>query len=132
MSDLETGALRSDEELRKAVHRFQRLAGLRQTGQMDQDTINFMRRPRCGMADLLTEGRWTATEGGGHHRRHRRVPSQVRGGHERYSWQPQQYTFGPSKWNRTQLTFRCAATFDQISNDLFGVSFGYPLTLCRM
>ena len=97
-SDLESGALRTDDELRRSIRQFQRIAGLTQTGHFDQNTIEIMRKPRCGMADLLEVGRWTANDeedGSAEYRqqRHSGGPGEIRssmaGGHHRQQWQPQ-------------------------------------------
>jgi len=98
-SDLETGALRTAAELRRAIRHFQRVADVRQTGRLDADTVAAMKRPRCGMADLLTAGHWTAPSSD-HTRRHRH-------GHWTGHHGPaQEYAFGPSKWHKTTLTYR--------------------------
>ena len=138
-SDMETGALRTDTELRRAIRQFQRVAGLRPTGRLDTQTLAFMQRPRCGMADIIDDGRWTVNIGGGggghrpehlHHRvRHGRAEGRRDGGDNMYGsdtngggldhhlWpSPQQYVFGPSKWNRTQLTFRSVVTLTSFTH----------------
>ena len=100
-SDLETGALRTEEELQRAVRHFQRVANIRQTGRLDADTIAAMKRPRCGMADLLTDGHWTAPT------TYERHPHRHRHGHHAAAHGPaQEYAFGPSKWHNTTLTYR--------------------------
>ena len=99
-SDLETGALRTEAELRRAVRHFQRVANIRQTGRFDAETVAAMKRPRCGMADLLTVGHWTAPNTDhDHSRRHRH-------GHWAGHGPAQEYAFGPSKWHKTTLTYR--------------------------
>jgi len=105
-SDLETGALRTEQELRRAIRHFQRVANVDQTGRLDAETVAAMKRPRCGMADLLTAGHWTAPaahhDGSHHHHRHGHQSS---GQH--WSHGPaQEYAFGPSKWHKTTLTYR--------------------------
>ena len=101
-SDLETGALRTEQELRRAVRHFQRVAGVRQTGRVDAETAAAMKRPRCGMADLLMTGHWTApttTHGANqsHHYHHH---------HGTRHGPAQPYAFGPSKWHKTTITYR--------------------------
>lgn len=97
-SDLETGALRTEEELRRAVRHFQRVAGVRQTGRLDSETVAAMKRPRCGMADLLMTGHWTAPPAYHANQSHRH------GHHHHGPAQP--YAFGPSKWHKTTITYR--------------------------
>ena len=101
-SDLETGALRTEAELRRAIRHFQRVANVRPTGRLDPATLAAMRRPRCGMADLLTEGHWAApaTHDDDHTRRHGHR------GHWTGHGPAQEYAFGPSKWHKTSLTYR--------------------------
>ena len=52
--DLETGALRSKEEIERAVKVFQRFARLNVTGELDGPTRHQMSKPRCGNADIIT------------------------------------------------------------------------------
>ena len=47
-----TGALQT---LDSAVTRFQAFAGLEQTGELDRETVNLMREPRCGVKDIVEE-----------------------------------------------------------------------------
>ena len=51
-SDMETGALRTQEEMRRAIREFQTMARLPVTGQFDAATVEKMHMPRCGMADV--------------------------------------------------------------------------------
>lgn len=76
-ANLETGALRSQAELDNAVREFQRMAGLKETGELDQKTIDKMKSPRCGMADMNSS-----------------------------SAGPQRFTLGPSKWDKNDITYR--------------------------
>ena len=63
-SDFETGgALRTEEELRQAVTQFQRFTGLPQTGELDANTAEMMRRPRCGMPDIEPESQSSGRRG---------------------------------------------------------------------
>ena len=47
-----TAALRS---INSAVTSFQAFAGLKQTGELDAQTMEMMRTPRCGVKDVLDE-----------------------------------------------------------------------------
>merc|ERR550532_3449711 len=65
-SDIETGALRTEEELRKAIRKFQSWASIPVTGNMDKATLDKMASKRCGVADNIGSGgghvrtkRWT-------------------------------------------------------------------------
>lgn len=51
-SNIETGNLRTMEQLQEAVRLFQSFANLDPTGKIDRDTLELMRKPRCGAPDL--------------------------------------------------------------------------------
>ncbi|XP_058128393.1 matrix metalloproteinase-2-like [Anopheles coustani] len=51
-SNIETGNLRTIEELENAVRRFQTYGGLEPTGKMDEATVALMEKPRCGAPDF--------------------------------------------------------------------------------
>ena len=76
-SDVETGEMRSENELRKAVRAMQEFAGMKPTGELDDRTIEMMRRPRCGNSDYITKN----------HRMKR-------------------YVLGPSSWPKKTLKWR--------------------------
>uniref|UniRef100_A0A182N3Z3 Peptidoglycan binding-like domain-containing protein n=1 Tax=Anopheles dirus TaxID=7168 RepID=A0A182N3Z3_9DIPT len=50
-SNIETGNLRTIDELEKAVRNLQSFGGLEPTGTIDEPTLELMRRPRCGAPD---------------------------------------------------------------------------------
>jgi len=75
-ANLETGALRSKQELETAIRKFQQMAQLRVTGELDSDTIQQMKKPRCGIPDVNS------------------------------SSGPQDFALGPSKWEKNDLSFR--------------------------
>ncbi|XP_068684571.1 uncharacterized protein [Montipora foliosa] len=50
--DPRTGNLRSQQDLEKSIKMLQRYAGLKETGQMDADTIKLMGKSRCGVSDF--------------------------------------------------------------------------------
>jgi len=52
-SDIETGALRTEEEVQRAVREFQHYYGIKATGELDQLTLEAMGRERCGVVDVL-------------------------------------------------------------------------------
>ncbi|XP_070543592.1 matrix metalloproteinase-14-like [Ptychodera flava] len=78
--DLKAGQLRTGEELEEGIKRFQRMANITVTGEMDDKTMEMMNRPRCGMPDMMG----TMDEG----RRQRR------------------YSAGPVAWPKNDLTYR--------------------------
>nr|XP_019548633.2 matrix metalloproteinase-2-like [Aedes albopictus] len=76
-SNIETGNLRTMEQLQEAVRLFQNFANLDPTGKIDQDTLELMRKPRCGAPDLPSSRDFMPSNSLSplqfqHHRRHRR------------------------------------------------------------
>ncbi|KAL7635601.1 UNVERIFIED_CONTAM: hypothetical protein RMT77_014670 [Armadillidium vulgare] len=55
MSDMETGNLRTEKQLREAVKVMQRFGHIPQTGRMDAATRALLRRPRCSLPDVMPE-----------------------------------------------------------------------------
>ena len=55
-SYLETGAMRTEQQLIDAVKNLQFFAGINVTGAIDQDTIDVMKKPRCGVPDITHTG----------------------------------------------------------------------------
>lgn len=51
-SNLETGNLRTEEQLRNAIRNLQRYGGLPETGRIDERTRILMKSPRCGVPDV--------------------------------------------------------------------------------
>ncbi|XP_043484667.1 matrix metalloproteinase-2 [Leptopilina heterotoma] len=79
-SDLETGNLRTDEQLRDAIKDFQGFAGIPVTGVIDEETKKKMASKRCGLPDK-PDPRYA------HMRRHKR------------------FTVHGQKWNSPNLTW---------------------------
>ncbi|KAK0159507.1 hypothetical protein PV327_011022 [Microctonus hyperodae] len=52
-SDLETGNLRTDDQLREAIRSLQNYGGIPETGEIDEATQKLMKSPRCGVADKI-------------------------------------------------------------------------------
>ncbi|OXU31481.1 hypothetical protein TSAR_017005 [Trichomalopsis sarcophagae] len=50
-SGLETGNLRTDDQLRDAIRSLQKFGGIPETGQVDERTQQLMVRRRCGLPD---------------------------------------------------------------------------------
>ncbi|XP_068705205.1 matrix metalloproteinase-24-like isoform X1 [Montipora foliosa] len=50
--DPRTGKLRSQQDVEQSIKVLQRYAGLKETGQMDPDTIKLMGKSRCGLSDF--------------------------------------------------------------------------------
>ncbi|KAH9376619.1 hypothetical protein HPB48_005830 [Haemaphysalis longicornis] len=69
--------LRTEQGFRSALKRMQRFAGLSPTGKLDEATMAMMKRPRCGVPDVI-----------GHAERVRR------------------YALQGAKWDKTELTWR--------------------------
>ncbi|XP_055631883.1 matrix metalloproteinase-2-like [Toxorhynchites rutilus septentrionalis] len=51
-SNIETGNLRTMDQLKEAVRLLQSFANLEPTGEINRDTLELMRKPRCGAPDL--------------------------------------------------------------------------------
>jgi len=81
LSDMETQQVRSLAEVRDAVRRLQRQAGLRQTGTFDAETVELMRTPRCGVQDIP-------------------APALAR------SAGPESFTLNSGQWPNTDITYR--------------------------
>lgn len=75
-SNIETGNLRTMEQLQEAVRLFQSFANLEPTGEINRETMELMRKPRCGAPDLpnsLDYMPWNSLDPfRSHHRRQRR------------------------------------------------------------
>jgi Putative peptidoglycan binding domain len=70
---------RSSDEVRLAVEELQKMAGLPVTGQFDAATVNQMKKPRCGVRDL--------------------VPPSGNGG-------PENFEVGSTSWQKTDINYR--------------------------
>ena len=55
-SNLETGAMRTEQHMRDAVKNLQFFAGINVTGEVDQTTVDLMMAPRCGVPDVSHPG----------------------------------------------------------------------------
>jgi matrix metalloproteinase-14 (membrane-inserted) len=93
----------SEESFSSAVAEFQRFAGLPETGQVDNQTLNMMRMPRCGNVDKQQVSTGAA-----------KTASIVKSGQLR-SWlsapaaavrRRKRYALQGSKWRRQELTYR--------------------------
>ncbi|KAF4521069.1 hypothetical protein B566_EDAN012368 [Ephemera danica] len=76
-SNLETGNLRTEDQLKNAVRNLQAFANLPPTGEMDHATMRLLRKPRCGMPDLATS-----------------------------AFRSKRYTLQGQRWHTTNLTWR--------------------------
>jgi len=81
ISDMETEQVRTLDEVRDAVRRLQRQAGLPQTGTFDRDTVQLMSTPRCGVQDVS-------------------APALSR------SAGPDSFTLNSGQWPNTAITYR--------------------------
>ena len=81
LSDMETQQVRTLEEVRVAVRRLQRQAGLPQTGAFDPETVELMKTPRCGVQDVS-------------------APALAR------SAGPESFTLNSGQWPNTAVTYR--------------------------
>uniref|UniRef100_A0A336MJP8 CSON000804 protein n=1 Tax=Culicoides sonorensis TaxID=179676 RepID=A0A336MJP8_CULSO len=86
-SNIETGNLRTEEQLRSAIKNLQKFGGILETGVLDATTRNLIRQPRCGMPDTVENGDFSATN----FRKRRRS---------------KRYVIQGSKWDHTDITWR--------------------------
>ena len=56
-SSLETGAMRTEQQFRDAVKNLQFFAGINVTGEVDTDTKELIKKPRCGVSDVTHMGK---------------------------------------------------------------------------
>ncbi|KAK6638073.1 hypothetical protein RUM44_008498 [Polyplax serrata] len=75
-SDKETGLLRTDDQLRSAIENLQSFANIPVTGELDEKTLELLKKPRCGLPDF-------------------QYPSRRR----------KRYTLHGQKWHYTNLTW---------------------------
>ena len=61
-SNLETGAMRTEQQLVDAVKNLQFFAGINVTGDIDQGTMDIMKKPRCGVPDITHTGIYDAIQ----------------------------------------------------------------------
>ena len=54
--DAKSAPLLSRDGLRDYVRKFQAFAGLPQTGELDDKTVELMNTPRCGVKDIVGKG----------------------------------------------------------------------------
>uniref|UniRef100_A0A1A9W7U8 Peptidoglycan binding-like domain-containing protein n=1 Tax=Glossina brevipalpis TaxID=37001 RepID=A0A1A9W7U8_9MUSC len=93
-SDIETGALRTEEQLKEAIRNLQRFGNIPVTGEIDAATRKLIRKPRCGVGD---SNQTTTFSPDNLHHSHRM---------KRYVLQ------GP-KWDKTDLTWRYNVTVNE-------------------
>ena len=54
--DMRTASLLHPSAVSNAIAEFQRFAGLNETGELDNTTIEWMHKPRCGVKDIVGHG----------------------------------------------------------------------------
>ena len=84
--ELQTGELRSMDELTSAIRSLQRHGHIPVTGVVDERTRDLMRRPRCSMPDMLRTNDERARSGA-----------------------PQNFKVASTKWQKNDLTYRLVA-----------------------
>ena len=57
--DAKSAPLLSRDGLRDYIREFQSFAGLPQTGNLDEKTVELMKTPRCGVKDIVGKGATT-------------------------------------------------------------------------
>ena len=100
-SDIETGALRTIQQLKDAVRNLQGFAGLNMTGDIDEDTRRLIRKKRCGVQDVSL---------GFRNKRAIRV--------KRYNIQGQRWSHSNLTWSLRRLPRNLHVTRDVIRREL--------------
>lgn len=88
-SDIETGNLRTGDQLREAIKSLQRYGRIPVTGIIDNATRELILKPRCGQPDNIETNDFSATN---------RLRYSVK--------RPKRFVIQGSKWPRTALTWR--------------------------
>ena len=55
-SDFDIGAMRTQQQLKDAVKNLQFFAGIDVTGTIDKNTLELIKKPRCGVPDVTHKG----------------------------------------------------------------------------
>lgn len=87
--------LPSNDEIQSALVTMQRFGGLEQTGEFDEPTLAMMRRPRCGVADIIVR-----TQDGNETTRVKRY----RTAGSRYRWSTNHLTYKMDNYPSQSLT----------------------------
>ncbi|XP_039956547.1 matrix metalloproteinase-2-like [Bactrocera tryoni] len=86
-SDIETGALTTEEQLKDAIRKLQRFGNIPATGEIDESTQKLIHRPRCGVGDSTRTANFS--------------PDNLQYGHHRMK----RYVLQGPKWDKTDLTW---------------------------
>lgn len=63
MSNVETGNLRTEDQLKEAIRSLQRFGNIPATGIIDEATHELMERPRCGQPDNIDSNSFSTMKG---------------------------------------------------------------------
>lgn len=88
-SDVETGNLRTEKQVREAIKNMQRFGNISQTGELDEPTLQLMKRKRCGNLDVNQD----------------------------WSFRAKRYTLQGVKWDKVDLTWRVATYTRSLGKD---------------
>ncbi|XP_017468393.1 PREDICTED: matrix metalloproteinase-2 isoform X2 [Rhagoletis zephyria] len=86
-SDIETGALRTEEQLKDAIRNLQRFGNIPATGEIDEATRKLIQLPRCGVGDSNRTANFS--------------PDNLQYGYHRMK----RYVLQGPKWDKTDLTW---------------------------
>nr|XP_032833372.1 matrix metalloproteinase-14-like [Petromyzon marinus] len=86
------GTYRSAETLSSAVAAMQQLYGIPVTGDMDELTLRWMKRPRCGVPDRISRGGGDAAAAGSTRRRKRFAVNGLKWSHRHITYNIHNYT----------------------------------------
>ncbi|XP_067628939.1 matrix metalloproteinase-2-like isoform X3 [Eurosta solidaginis] len=92
-SDIETGALRTEEQLKTAVRNLQRFGNIPETGEIDEATRKLIHLPRCGVGDSNRTANFS--------------PDNLQYVHHRMK----RYVLQGPKWHKTDLTWSSFAIY---------------------
>lgn len=85
-SNIETGNLRTEEQLKASIKALQQFANIPATGVIDEKTIELMKKPRCGQPDNPNSPDFFSTN--------------------RFKRRFRRYVIQGPKWSTTSITWR--------------------------
>uniref|UniRef100_A0A671MUV9 Matrix metallopeptidase 16 n=1 Tax=Sinocyclocheilus anshuiensis TaxID=1608454 RepID=A0A671MUV9_9TELE len=92
-TDPRMSVLRSEQTMHSAIAAMQRLYGLNVTGELDKNTIDWMKKPRCGVPDQF-------------------------GGASKFSVRKRRYALTGQKWQHKHITYRLVTKTHLLSADV--------------
>ncbi|XP_073800698.1 matrix metalloproteinase-25 isoform X7 [Danio rerio] len=84
------GGLQTKESIEEAVRKMQRFAGIEETGNLDQKTLEMMGRPRCSLPDTIS---------------FEELLKRNRRGKNKVMMKKKRYTLPKMRWDKTDITW---------------------------